>query len=107
MAEMAKPDSVNDIVSDLSRVPNFEAVDLWLDKLKAWCIDATEKIAEFPEKTVAELEDQVVRLAQENADLEFRADIFDELVELFFDMRRGIREPGEIEGWLKDKGFEA
>lgn len=107
MVEMAKPDSVNDIVSDLSRVPNFEAVDLWLDKLKAWCIDAAEKIAEFPEKTVAELEAQVERLEQENADLGYQAEITQSLVELFFDMRRGIRESGEIEGWLKDKGFEA
>jgi hypothetical protein len=96
------------VASDLTQVPNFEAVDAWLSKLAAWCEDAVAALEERLDADAEErLHERVATLESLNADLEHKADHFDSFVELFFDMRRGMREPGEIEAWLKDKGFDA
>lgn len=92
--------------SDLTRVPNFDALDTWVTKLKDWCEDAVDELENRLDSGEEErLHERVEALEDLNADLEFKSDRFDELVELFFDMRRGIRHPGEVEGWLKGKGF--
>lgn len=86
---------------NLAAVPNFEAVDAWMSKLKAWCEGARDQVVngvdpETHNRTLSELEEA-----------QYRADHFDSFVELFFDMRRGMRDIAEIEAWLKDRGFEA
>lgn len=94
MAEAVEP-------LNLAAVPNFEAVDAWMSKLKAWCEGARDQVVngvdpETYNRTLSELEDA-----------RYKADHFDSFVELFFDMRRGMRDPGEIEAWLKAQGFDA
>lgn len=86
---------------NLAVVPNFEALDGWVNKLKSWCEQARDEVVNGVDP------DTHNRTVEALADARPKADHFDALVELFFDMRRGIREPGEVEAWLKSKGFEA
>lgn len=86
---------------NLTEVPNFEALEAWVAKLQDWCEQARDEVVdgidlETHQRALSELEEA-----------RYKSDHFDSFVELFFDMRRGMREPGEIEAWLKDRGFEA
>lgn len=86
---------------NLAAVPNFEALDGWVAKLQRWCEQARDQVVngvdpETYNRTLSELEEA-----------RYKADHFDSFVELFFDMRRGMREVAELDTWLKDRGFEA
>lgn len=92
-------------VVDTSKVPNFAALKDWIEKLTLWCEEAAQE-RETDDQRITDLEDDLHRAENELADAELRAGLFDELVVMFFDMWRGVRQPEELGRWLRDKGFD-
>jgi hypothetical protein len=85
---------------DLTKVPNFDALDGWMNRLQDWCEAARDEIVNGPDA------EEYNRMLLDLEEMGPKAENFDELVELVIDIGRGIRTLGEIVIWLRGKGFE-